>query len=497
MISRRQFIRQGLGLGVLGTGLSACQSLERVFGPDRARYDDEIVIIGGGIAGLTAAYALKREGLPFRLFEAADRIGGRVRTIKPWGAEQFAELGAEYIDGRHTKVLRLCRELNLPVDQVEDPPGLERQLVFSQGRWMPQQALMRELGPVLEQLVRRRLQLVGDESQPFDLASSKLAREFDQQSAAQLFNEFGSGLSLRSRAYLDQICLSQFGVESERQSSLSFLLSLDPETRGAQTLRVRGGTGLLTRTLLDRVSGVLPDFLVRLRHRWVGVREEQGWFELRFRGEQGLQTIRARRLIVALPPGQLRRVDGWRALGWSDEARAAIEGWKLAPQTRTVLGFQERIWRERRSEGPASTGALLGGPVIHGGWDSSRGQEGTAGIFSVLTSGRVGEALGADAPEAILRELGTVWRRAPGAHDKRRLVMNWARHPGVEGAQSFFAPGEYSRWSGLFMREAYHDGRLLVAGEHASRWSGTLEGAVESGLRAAVYFKSKVARGSS
>lgn len=474
------------GLGLTGVGLTACQTLERVFGPDRSEYDDEVIIIGAGAAGLAAAYALKKAGRPFRIFESADRIGGRVRTVKPWGPPgHCAELGAEFIDGRHTNVLRLCKELNLPVDQVEDVAGLEKLLVFSQNRWIPQRQFAAELEPVLELLIRRRLQIVGDESHLTDLSNSKAAREFDRQSAAQMLNEFGSKLSLRARAYFDQVCLSQFGVESERQSSLALLMSMDPEVRGNQVFRVRGGTGELTRTMFDRVSGVLPGFLVRLRHRWVGVREEQGRFELRFRTEKGLQNLRARRVIIALPLPQLRKVEGWSSLAWSDEARAAIDGWKLAAQTRTLLGFRDRPWRDRVGNAPGSTGALLGGPIVQSAWDSSRGISGDAGLLTVTTSGRVGEALGADAPDMALREISAAWRRASSSHDQRRLIMNWGRHPGIEGAQTYFAPGEFARWSGLFGRQAFYGGRVAVAGEHASIWTGTLEGAIESGFRAA------------
>ena len=44
-----------------------------------------IIIIGGGISGLAAAYELSQRRIPFRLLEATARIGGLIRTeASPW-----------------------------------------------------------------------------------------------------------------------------------------------------------------------------------------------------------------------------------------------------------------------------------------------------------------------------------------------------------------------------------------------------------------------------
>ena len=41
---------------------------------------EPVVVVGGGIAGLSAAWQLKRDGMPVRLVEAADRVGGKIRS---------------------------------------------------------------------------------------------------------------------------------------------------------------------------------------------------------------------------------------------------------------------------------------------------------------------------------------------------------------------------------------------------------------------------------
>src|SRR5688500_13600575 len=61
-----------------------------------------VVVIGAGLAGLSAAHRLRQAGVPVRVLEAQDRVGGRVHTLRGFFADgQFVELGAEFIDTRH------------------------------------------------------------------------------------------------------------------------------------------------------------------------------------------------------------------------------------------------------------------------------------------------------------------------------------------------------------------------------------------------------------
>ncbi|MBA2301237.1 MAG: protoporphyrinogen oxidase [Acidobacteria bacterium] len=70
-----------------------------------------IAIVGGGIAGLAAAYELSTRGVPFVLFEAADRVGGLVRTEHVAGFT--IEAGADSMLAQKRAGLDLCDELGL------------------------------------------------------------------------------------------------------------------------------------------------------------------------------------------------------------------------------------------------------------------------------------------------------------------------------------------------------------------------------------------------
>lgn len=71
-----------------------------------------IIIIGGGISGLLTGYRLKLAGIPFKILEARDRLGGRVNTIKSHNTTPV-EMGATWFGNRHINLIRLLLELDL------------------------------------------------------------------------------------------------------------------------------------------------------------------------------------------------------------------------------------------------------------------------------------------------------------------------------------------------------------------------------------------------
>lgn len=109
-INRRQFLTTALwgsaGLSLLPL-LSSCSTLDEYLIEDQFDFENEVVIIGGGIAGLYAAYELKKNKIPFKIFEASSRLGGKIQTIDKteWGAFEFRK--------NDTILTGLTKELNL------------------------------------------------------------------------------------------------------------------------------------------------------------------------------------------------------------------------------------------------------------------------------------------------------------------------------------------------------------------------------------------------
>jgi len=79
------------------------------------RWEHDVLVVGGGAAGLAASDELARAGLRVALLEARDRLGGRVETVRDRRAGLTIELGAEFVHGRPPAVLDLAAKLGLKV----------------------------------------------------------------------------------------------------------------------------------------------------------------------------------------------------------------------------------------------------------------------------------------------------------------------------------------------------------------------------------------------
>ena len=98
-------------------------------GPDAAH----VVVVGGGIAGLAAAYDLAKAGVRVTLLEASDRLGGKLHADEIAGVP--VDLGAESLLARRPEAVELAREVGL-ADDLEPPAVLGARL-WTRGRLRP------------------------------------------------------------------------------------------------------------------------------------------------------------------------------------------------------------------------------------------------------------------------------------------------------------------------------------------------------------------------
>ncbi|MEQ1724100.1 MAG: NAD(P)-binding protein, partial [Pseudobdellovibrio sp.] len=108
--NRRNFIKNSLiaAAGVSAYSLlSSCSSFDDYLFDDRYSFDDEVMIVGGGISGLYLAYKLRTKGTEFRLFEGSNTFGGRIKS------NTGIDYGASLIGNNNVLALELLKYLNL------------------------------------------------------------------------------------------------------------------------------------------------------------------------------------------------------------------------------------------------------------------------------------------------------------------------------------------------------------------------------------------------
>jgi monoamine oxidase len=102
-----------------------------------ARGASTVLVIGGGLAGLSATRSLRHRGHRVRLFEASDRLGGRVWTLRGFLAGgQVSEHGGEFISSEHSAMRGLADRLGLRLENtLRYPPATRDRYFFNGGRY--------------------------------------------------------------------------------------------------------------------------------------------------------------------------------------------------------------------------------------------------------------------------------------------------------------------------------------------------------------------------
>jgi monoamine oxidase len=428
-----------------------------------------VLVAGAGLAGLAAARDLLARGATVTVIDVRDRVGGRVWTIRDGFAEgQHAEAGGDMIDEAQREIRDLAVELGLKVTRIlkggfgyvrPDQAGRPRLLARNATRgW---ERLAGELKEVIRPylLAERRW----DSPITADLARRSVAAWLDQTKSDTDLRAMATGLRGFFLADPDELSLI----------ALIDQFSEDDDPGPGAMYRIEGGNDRLATALSaplgDRLH--LSTDVVALSHRGKVVR-------VSVKNNRALAQINCDYAILALPATLLRRMPITPAL--PAQQHEAIVRLKYGRATRTLLQLSKRFWRA-----PGRPRAF-GSPLPFGAvWEGNEEQRGRAGILSLLAGGGA-----SDATQAIVAKHGARgltdaldWL---GSKDSELLASRqivWEQDPFARGGYAFFDPGYDPALRAWLSRPA---GRLFFAGEHTSvRWQGYMNGAIESGRRAA------------
>ena len=470
-LTRRRLLQGGSAALVL----AGCKSMPNPMQPK----GEEVAIVGAGIAGLTAAWRLRKQGVRVRVYEAQGRIGGRMFSLAnhfPDG--QVVELGGELIDTGHVRLRALAAELALPLDDLlEGDTG--RDVWFFDGRAIGEEEIVRAFVPVAA-AIERDLAAAGDGDYDYRDANPAF-RELDATSITQWFDR--NGVDGWLRKLLDVAYTTEMGLECDEQSALNLLTFIGTDVDAFKVFgesdersHVRGGNDLVPKTLAARM-----DDAIETGHALEAVRSDGDGFALSFRKGTATREVRAQHVVLALPFTLLRkvRID----VDMPEAKRRSIAELGYGTNAKLMIGFDRRPWRDHDANG-ASMSEL----AYQTSWETSRKQPGTAGILTNFTGGRHGVELGnGTAADQAARAVADLERVFPGVAAARtggrEARMHWPTHPWAQGSYACFRPGQWSALRGAIGESV---GGLHFAGEHcALETQGFMEGGCESGEIAA------------
>lgn len=474
-ISRRDFL-VSTSLAAAGTGL-VLGGKANAFSMINAS-SKKAVVVGGGLAGLNAAWQLQKAGVNCHLYEASTRVGGRVQTVTgAFYPGLVTELGGEFIDSSHEDLLGLCKEFALPLWDVgsEEKEGLVDQ-VWVQGKLRTAKHLRAAFHP-FEEATAREIKNANDAFNRQDWATLE---KLDRETFPELLDRIGMNGWFRD--FIEAAYQAEFGIECREQSGLNLLFLFDPkvlnETGEAfgesdERYKIQGGNQRLPEALAARVKNL------HLGRPLKAVRAQGTGYELVFGGPAGEETVQADHVVLAVPFTALRKVS--LDAGLDANQRLVIGEIGYGQYTKVVLGMRERFWRKAKT-----TGELMQAEGNVFAWDSSRFQPGKPGTLTFFTSGQHGRDMGEGAVEdRALEQLALVKDSCPKAaryYTGHGIRMDWCRHPWSEGA---YACTKVGQWVPL-ARFENRAGNLHFAGEHLAReFQGFMNGALRSGREAA------------
>ncbi|GAB3079676.1 flavin monoamine oxidase family protein [Pedococcus soli] len=441
-----------------------------------------VIVIGAGMAGLVACLELVDLGYDPVILEGQSRVGGRILTLRDFAPGLHAEAGAMRIARVHQLTLEYCRRFGLGLRPfvMENPNAL----VYIAGkRWTYEQVNRepdllgfdlheRERGRTYEDLWLEATTEIRDRyAREGPTALAGIGKEYSHDSIRDFLLRQG----------FSEGALELYGLMSFREANMNAaVIEQFREIVGhafEDMQEVVGGMDQLPRAIYRQLRS-----RVRFGAQVQAVTQDPGSVTVHYRTRAGVFSETADHVVCTVPLGLLRHLDFQPPLPRAKYR--AIRQLNYNASTKIFLQVRHRFWE--------SADGIVGGttttdlPIRRLVYPShSDPEDERAVLLASYTWGQDAARWGALGPdERISLAIKDVAKIHPQIVDEVEGGAShvWQNDPWAGGAFALFEPGQET---------ALHDdivsahGRIHFAGEHASVHHAWIEGAIESGLRAA------------
>lgn len=436
------------------------------------RSSQQIVIVGGGLAGLACALQLNKRGFQVVVLEGQQRAGGRIESLR-YGLDHdiVAETGATRIPDKHHLTLGYVNEFGLSLERFGDASLNE--VLRLRGKTY---TLFNKTEPNWQLMLRAEERKLGRSGLITRYFLSHLNGLSDCRNSAAVPDQIAkfdgyplSSFLLDQGLSSDAIDLLLVGRDRSVNAALVLLTLLNQQI-SEQYFHIRGGNDQLPKAIARRLGNQ-----VRYGSKVVSIGQdnEAAWAVVA--RDNHHEIIRGDYLVSTLPFSVCRKIFTDACL--SMDKYRVIQELEYLPAAKIFLKMRRQFWKTQGHSGFAHVDLLAERFMAMG--PPSSGQRGLLFSYSV---GQKAKQLGSlPHVERIGRIMSDAESTFPGARENLEGVLTkyWSEDPWQQGGLTGFSPGGLS----LIPIAAKKEHRICFAGEHTSRWTGWMQGAIESAHR--------------
>jgi monoamine oxidase len=447
-----------------------------------AAYPQKVVVVGAGMAGLTAAYELKRAGHKLVVLEAQQRLGGRIRTLRdPFTDGLYAEVGAMRIPRTHALTLAYIDQFGLKTNDftMDNPQAYTyfggKRLHLAEAAAAPDllgfDVAPHELGQTANQLWTKAIQpLLALLNEKGEAAWDEIVAKYDEYSTREFLeaNHWSEG------------AIEMYGLLANQEAVMnSSFLELFREEAGnfyTNMVEIQGGTDRLPYAFLPALKDE-----IRFGARMIAIDQSPDDVTVHYQTPAGRFAEKGDYAIITIPFPVLRHIEALKP--FSRAKMRAIRQLHYDASAKILFQCRRRFWEE--DDGIFGGGTLTDLPVRNIYYPDHGRETGRGVILASYTWSEDAQRWGSLSPaDRVAQALEDVAQIHPQVLQEFEVGAShmWHHDEFAGGAFALFDPGQQTL---LYQDIIAPEGRIHFAGEHTSLEHAWIQGAIESGLRTA------------